>query len=62
MEREKRLYIYIADRAEFDKLIEEAAKLLADKHELSQHKGQEPSVSKVLIAALRELVKESKKD
>lgn len=62
MEREKRVYIYITDRAEFDKLIEEASEILkqSGEYQLSQYEGQQPSVSRVLIAALKEVVKNSK--
>jgi hypothetical protein len=61
MERDKRVYIYIADRVEFDTLVEQAAEILkqSGEYQLSQYEGQQPSVSRVLIAALKEVVKNS---
>lgn len=58
---ENRINVYIPNRPEFDAQIKEAVEYLRSKgHVLAQHETREPSASKVLLAALEQIIKESK--
>jgi hypothetical protein len=60
--KQARINIYIPDEREFLSLIYAAAIVLEEKgYKLSQHDNQAPSKSAVILAALREVVKEYKK-